>query len=66
MRHQLLDLYEIQKLDICIRDIERRRDAIPGRLNELEATIAETRKLHRQQERRLAVDEFGWDVHDDD
>ncbi len=35
--------------------VERRRAAIAG-----------TRKLHRQHERRLAVDEFGWDVYDDD
>ena len=30
------------------------------------AAIARTRKLHRQQEQRLVLDEFGWGVYDDE
>lgn len=35
--------------------VERRRAAIAG-----------TRRLHRQQEQRLVLDEFGWGVYDED
>ena len=42
MRQQLLDLNEVQRIDLAIRDIEKRYEAIPTRLKELEATIAQT------------------------
>lgn len=38
MRKHLLDLYEIQRVDLTVRDLERRRDEIPARLRELEGT----------------------------
>jgi uncharacterized protein len=39
VRQQLLDLYEIQKIDLTIRDIDKRRQAIPKHLNELDAVL---------------------------
>lgn len=41
MRKFLLDLYEIQKIDLSIREQEKRQEAVPARLRELEATVAE-------------------------
>lgn len=54
MRQQLLDLYEIQQIDLGIRDIEKRFESIPARLRELEATLgasrAELAKLSEQRD----------------
>ena len=43
MRQQLLDLYEVQQIDLKIRDLEKRREAIPQQLAELESSIAVNR-----------------------
>jgi uncharacterized protein len=43
VRQQLLDLYEIQRIDLGIREIEKRFEAVPVRLRELEASIATSR-----------------------
>jgi predicted nucleic acid-binding Zn-ribbon protein len=43
VRQQLLDLNEIQKLDIEIRDIARAKDGVPEALQGLEARIQQTR-----------------------
>ncbi len=40
MRKHLLDLYEIQRVDLTIREIDKRRDEAPARLKELEAIAA--------------------------
>ncbi len=40
MRQQLIDLYEIQKIDLDIRELELSRDKAPERLTELEAEIS--------------------------
>ena len=39
MRQYLLDLYEIQKIDLSIREQTKRQEALPARLNELEARV---------------------------
>lgn len=39
MRQHLLDLYEIQKIDLSIREQERRRDELPVGLHEAEAAL---------------------------
>lgn len=41
MRQYLLDLYEIQKIDLNIRDQEKRQEALPARLNQLETRVEE-------------------------
>lgn len=38
MRQYLLDLYEIQKIDLGIREVEKKQDAIPTKLRELESS----------------------------
>jgi len=43
VRQQLLDLNEIQKLDLEIREITRAQDGVPEQLQELEARIGQTR-----------------------
>ncbi len=56
MRQQLLDLYEIQQIDLGIRDIEKRFESIPARLRELEATLATSRaELQKLTEQRDGV-----------
>jgi predicted nucleic acid-binding Zn-ribbon protein len=44
VRQYLLDLYEIQKIDLSIRDQEKRQEAIPSRLRELETAVEALRK----------------------
>lgn len=56
MRQQLLDLNEIQQIDLGIREIEKRFEAIPVRLRELEGTIATSRaELGKLVEQREAL-----------
>jgi len=43
VRQQLLDLNELQKIDLTIREMETRRETIPKHLHELEASIGELR-----------------------
>ena len=43
MRQYLLNLYEIQKIDLSIREQEKRQEAIPARLRQLETTVATIR-----------------------
>ena len=43
MRQQLLDLYEIQQIDLGIREIEKRFEATPARLRELEDALTTSR-----------------------
>lgn len=54
MRQQLRDLHEVQKIDLEIRELERRHDGIPAKLKELETQIAsfaeQTAKLAEQRE----------------
>lgn len=53
MRQQLLDLNEIQKIDLGIREIEKRFESTPERLRELEATLGTSRsELQRLSEQR--------------
>lgn len=53
MRQQLLDLNEIQKIDLGIREIEKRFESTPERLRELEATLGTSRsELQRFTEQR--------------
>ncbi|RVO68369.1 hypothetical protein [Sinorhizobium meliloti] len=47
-------------------DYQRTRRVQEAVLEQRRSAIARTRKLHRQQERRLVLDEFGWGVYDDD
>ncbi len=39
MRQELIDLNEIQKIDLGIREVEKRRDLVPKKLHELQAEI---------------------------
>ncbi len=56
MRQQLLDLNEIQQIDLDIRVVEKRFEAIPQRLHELESTIASSRaELTKLTEQRDAL-----------
>lgn len=41
MRQYLLDLYEIQKIDLNIREQERAHEALPARLRQLESNVAD-------------------------
>ena len=54
MRQYLLDLYEIQKIDLSIREQEKRQEAIPAHLRQLEASIDQLRdqigKLREQRD----------------
>ena len=43
MRQFLLDLYEIQKIDLSIREQEKRQDAVPARLRQLEQSVEDLR-----------------------
>ncbi|MEK7383468.1 MAG: C4-type zinc ribbon domain-containing protein, partial [Elusimicrobiota bacterium] len=56
MRKHLLDLYEIQRVDLTIRDLEKRRDEVPTRLRELEgsATALQT-EVNQLTEQRAAL-----------
>lgn len=44
MRQYLLDLYEIQKIDLGLREQETRRDVIPLALNKLVATVTDLKR----------------------
>lgn len=44
MRQYLLDLYEIQKIDLGLREQEKRRDIIPLALNKLVASVTDLRR----------------------
>ncbi len=56
MRQQLLELYEIQQIDLGIRDIEKRFEIIPQRLRELEAALATSRgELQKLVEQRDVI-----------
>lgn len=54
MRQHLLDLNEIQQIDLGIRDVEKRQEAVPVHLKELEQSIsgyrAEIQKLTEQRD----------------
>jgi len=55
VRQQLLDLLEVQKIDLAIREIEQRQEALPASLKELEARIQTTKQeiatLNEERER---------------
>lgn len=57
MRKHLLDLFELQKVDLGIRDLDNRREAIPSRLGELEQGAAalqqEVEQLENQRDELL-------------
>ncbi len=56
MRQYLLDLYEIQKIDLTIRDQEKRHESLPARLRELEQGIqALQTQIHTLTEQRTVV-----------
>ncbi len=40
MRQYLCDLYEIQKIDLAIREVEKRQEAIPAKLNTMLSALA--------------------------
>ena len=42
MRKHLVELYELQKVDLAIRDLERKRGDIPSQLQQLEENVAKT------------------------
>lgn len=56
MRQYLLDLYEIQKIDLSIRDQEKRQESLPARLRELEQGLAALHtQIHTLTEQRVVV-----------
>ncbi len=56
MRQKLLDLYEIQRIDVGIREIEKRLEHAPARLQELEGALGEsTALLQKSNEQREAI-----------
>lgn len=56
MRQQLLELYEIQQIDLGIREIEKRFEGIPVRLHEFEATLSTLRsELQKLVEQRDGI-----------
>ena len=58
MRQQLLDLYEIQKIDLRIRDQGRRQQALPERLHRLQEQMRDlSAQLAQLQQQRTQVGE---------
>lgn len=56
MRQQLLDLYEIQKIDLTIREQEQRQLQLPSALNRLDASVHDLeRKLNTHTEQGEAA-----------
>lgn len=51
---------------VDLEDYQRTRRVQAAVISQRRAAIAGTRKLHRQQEQRLVLDEFGWGVYDED
>jgi predicted nucleic acid-binding Zn-ribbon protein len=56
VRQYLLDLYEIQKIDLSIRDQEKRQESLPARLRDLEQGLAALQtQIHTLTEQRVVV-----------
>jgi uncharacterized protein len=59
---QLLDLYEIQKIDVTIRDVQKRLDEIPAALRKLESSVSTLKSEHDKI--RLERDTVARDIRD--
>lgn len=46
MLQHLLDLYEVQKIDVAIRDVQKRLDELPANLRKLESSVSTLKTEH--------------------